>query len=721
MDTRVADPLLGQLLDGRYRVGTRIARGGMATVYVATDTRLDRTVALKIMHAELASDDEFVHRFIGEAKTVARLSHPNVVAVFDQGSARQAGLEQLFLAMEYVPGQTLRHLLTERGKLDPAEALDVFVPVLAGLGAAHRAGLVHRDVKPENVLLTTERRVKVADFGLARATASATRHTKTGMLIGTVAYIAPEQVTRSVIDARTDVYAAGIMLFEMLTGQQPHVADTPLGVAYKHINEVVPPPSSLVPGLGAAFDSLVANATSRDPALRPADASQLLRAVYDVRRQLPGGTAFSPQPADQPFGAPGQSGPVAGPQPGTAPYGLDSPAATGGLAHPPGFGVHPGYRHQGGAPYPGAPYAGAPYAAAPSPYGDGPHQAGPLDGGYESILPPVDMPGHNHTLVVRHGQPGGARRMLRGRRLAIIAGAVVIALIAGLVAWFQLAGRYVPVPNVAGLTTAAATTELRNAGFAVKLGPAELSNQVTKGEVAATVPGTGQRMLRTGTITLIPSAGPHMIKVPDLSGKALAAARLALRAAGLTPGPVTHQVSDSVPQGAVAGTKPPAGASWPQPKPVGIVLSAGPGLPDFAGQQKDAAELWLRLHQLSWTEQPDTGSNQPAGVVTKQAPGPNTAIQPGAESVTLFISTGPQQVPIPDVTGQPLQDAQQALQQAGFQVNAVGSGKVLAESPKGQAPRGATITLWAIPGFGGGAIPGVGGNAIPGLGVNGGH
>ena len=705
MDTTVADPLLGQLLDGRYRVDTRIARGGMATVYVATDTRLDRTVALKIMHAELASDDEFVHRFIGEAKAVARLSHPNVVAVFDQGSARQGGLEQLFLAMEYVPGQTLRHLLNEHGKLEPAEALDIFVPVLAGLGAAHRAGLVHRDVKPENVLLTTDRRVKVADFGLARATASATRHTKTGMLIGTVAYIAPEQVTRSVIDARTDVYAAGIMLFELLTGRQPHVADTPLGVAYKHINEVVPPPSSLVPGLGAAFDSLVAQTTSRDPALRPADASQLLRAVNDVRRQLPGNTAFSPQAADQAFGAPG---PAAARQPGTAPYGLDSPPGAGGLAHPspppPGFA---GYPHQGdGAPYPGAPpatYGGAPYDGSPHPADPG--------YGYDAILPPVDMAGHNHTLVVQRGQPG-ARRRLPGGRIAIIAGALVVALIAGLIAWFQLAGRYVPVPNVAGLTTAAATTELRNAGFTVKTGPPELSNQVTKGDVAATVPGTGQRMLRTGTITLIPSAGPHMIKVPDLSGKTLAGAKAALRLAGLTPGAVTHHVSDSVPQGAVAGTKPSAGTSWPQPKPVGIVLSAGPGLPSFAGQQKDAAELWLRLHQLSWNEQPDTGSNQPAGVVTRQSPGPDTAIQPGAETVTLFISTGPQQVPIPDVTGQPLDAARQALQQAGFAVNTMGGGTVLAESPKGQAPRGSTITLWAIPGFGGGngGVPGLGGN-----------
>ncbi len=304
MDATLADPLLGHLLDGRYRVESRIARGGMATVYVATDTRLDRTVAVKIMHRELASDADFVRRFIGEAKSVARLSHPNVVAVFDQGSDG----EHLYLAMEYVPGRTLRDLLGERGRLGPEDALDLMMPVLAGLGAAHQAGFVHRDVKPENVLITRDGRVKVVDFGLARAVAEA-RHTKTGLVIGTVAYLAPEQVSSATADARSDVYAAGVMLFELVTGRQPHTADTPLAVAYKHVNETVPAPSSLVPGLPQAVDALVAAATSRDPGRRPDDAGQLLRAVFGTRRRLPGGSAFAPGawiPSPGPDGQPGQ-------------------------------------------------------------------------------------------------------------------------------------------------------------------------------------------------------------------------------------------------------------------------------------------------------------------------------------------------------------------------------------------------------------------------------
>src|SRR5256886_7109778 len=281
MDTTLARPPIGQLLDGRYRVESLIARGGMATVYLGTDTRLDRTVALKIMHADLASDEDFVRRFVGEARSVARLSHPNVGTVFDQG----ADGHSLYLAMEHVPGQTLRELLNERGQLSPREALDIMGGVLAGLAAAHDAGIAHRDVKPENVLLSDSGVVKVADFGLARLLAGV-RQTKSGMIIGTAAYLAPEQVAGAASDARSDVYAAGVMLFELLTGRQPHTGDTPLAVAYKHVNEVVPPPSGVVPGLPPALDTLVALATSRDPELRPGDAGEFLRAAAGIRHGL---------------------------------------------------------------------------------------------------------------------------------------------------------------------------------------------------------------------------------------------------------------------------------------------------------------------------------------------------------------------------------------------------------------------------------------------------
>lgn len=254
----------------------------MATVYVARDIKLDRIIALKVMQAHLAQDDDFVRRFIGEAKAAAALSHPCIVAVYDQGTDGQ----HVFLAMEHVPGRTLRDLLAARGRLGPRQALEIMRPVLAALGAAHRAGLVHRDVKPENVLLTDDGQVKVADFGLARAE-SASKQTKTGLIIGTVAYLAPEQVLSGHADVRSDVYAAGVMLFELLTGDQPHVGDTPLAVAYKHVNEVVPPPSSRVPGLPQQLDMLVTMATGHDPGRRPSDADRFLAVMNDVYRSLP--------------------------------------------------------------------------------------------------------------------------------------------------------------------------------------------------------------------------------------------------------------------------------------------------------------------------------------------------------------------------------------------------------------------------------------------------
>ncbi|WP_433325523.1 Stk1 family PASTA domain-containing Ser/Thr kinase [Spirillospora sp. CA-294931] len=282
MDATATDPLVGLVLDGRYRIESRVARGGMATVYVALDLRLDRTVALKVMHGGLAADDDFVARFIGEAKAAAALSHHNVVAVYDQ---RTDG-EHVFLVMEYVPGRTLRDLLEERGRLGPGAALEVLQPVLAALGAAHRRGLVHRDVKPENVLIHEDGRVKVADFGLARAE-TASKMTKTGMVIGTVGYLAPEQVLSGNADVRSDVYAAGVLLFELLTGVLPHQGDSPLAVAYKHVNEDVRPPSELVAGLPAEVDALVQRAMSRDPAGRPDDADALLGEVATVRAALP--------------------------------------------------------------------------------------------------------------------------------------------------------------------------------------------------------------------------------------------------------------------------------------------------------------------------------------------------------------------------------------------------------------------------------------------------
>ncbi|MCX6502265.1 MAG: Stk1 family PASTA domain-containing Ser/Thr kinase [Microbacterium sp.] len=275
-----ADPLIGRLVDGRYRVRARIARGGMATVYVATDLRLERRVALKVMHGHLSDDTVFQSRFIQEARAAARLADPHVVNVFDQGQDD----DMAYLVMEYLPGITLRELMREQKRLSIPQTITIMDAILSGLAAAHRADIVHRDVKPENVLLAEDGRIKIGDFGLARAT---TANTASGaMLLGTIAYLAPELVTRGSADARSDIYALGIMLYEMLTGEQPYKGEQPMQIAYQHATDSVPRPSAKNPGVPEQLDELVLWATERSPDARPLDADEMLRRLREIEAEL---------------------------------------------------------------------------------------------------------------------------------------------------------------------------------------------------------------------------------------------------------------------------------------------------------------------------------------------------------------------------------------------------------------------------------------------------
>ena len=275
-----ADPLIGRLVDGRYRVRARIARGGMATVYVATDLRLERRIALKVMHGHLSDDTVFQSRFIQEARAAARLADPHVVNVFDQG---QDG-DMAYLVMEYLPGITLRELLREEKRLSLGQTITIMDAILSGLAAAHRAGIVHRDVKPENVLLAEDGRIKIGDFGLARAT---TANTATGaQLLGTIAYLAPELVTRGTADARSDIYSLGIMLYEMLAGEQPYQGEQPMQIAFQHATDSVPRPSVKNPGVPEQFDELVLWSTEKSPDDRPVDAREMLDRLREIEREL---------------------------------------------------------------------------------------------------------------------------------------------------------------------------------------------------------------------------------------------------------------------------------------------------------------------------------------------------------------------------------------------------------------------------------------------------
>jgi beta-lactam-binding protein with PASTA domain len=670
MDDTLADPLAGRLLDGRYAVTARIAHGGMATVYRAMDTRLDREIALKVMHAELARDDDFVRRFTGEAKSVARLSHQNVVAVFDQGSDGPF----LYLAMEYIPGRTLKEMLRDNGRLPPAVALEIMTGVLDGLAAAHASGIVHRDVKPENVLLTADGRVKVADFGLARAQTAA-GHTRTGLLIGTVAYVPPEQVTGDTTGPRGDVYSAGVMLFEMLTGRLPFKGDTPLSVAYQHVNQDVPAPSALVPGLPAAVDQLVLAATSRDPARRPADAGEFSRAVRRVREGLP-----------EPSGLTGVIG-VGVQGMAEAPWlDLDTPAATNGW-----------WAHTGAMPTP-ASGPGTGQFSAPG-FDTGPLGAATTQFGMGQFAGGGRDDASSHTLVV-HREDGGRytggrepflQRWLFSPRLLVVVLVLVLGVGLGLGGWWLTAGRYGQVPTVTGDTVADATTVLTVDGFKISRSEQVHSNTVSKGAVVGTSP-TG-RVSKGTPVAILVSAGPFTSAVPTVKGDTVAAAEAALQRAHLTFS--TQKAGSDLPVGTVIGTQPAAGTSWPQTKQVTILISAGPSLPNFFGENIQTAEQWASQHGVTLTQQQDNNSQQPQGTITGQEPAANTVVTQG-ETVVVNVSSGPQQVNIPNVTGMTVQQATQQLQTAGFQVEVVSLthfGRVDAYSPTGMAPRGSVITL----------------------------
>ncbi|MER6124223.1 Stk1 family PASTA domain-containing Ser/Thr kinase [Streptomyces sp. NPDC001795] len=636
MDTTLQDPLVGQVLDGRYRVDARIAVGGMATVYRAVDTRLDRVLALKVMHPTLAADGSFVERFIREAKSVARLAHPNVVQVFDQGTDGS----YVYLAMEYVAGCTLRDVLRERGALQPRAALDILEPVLAALGAAHRAGFVHRDMKPENVLIGDDGRVKVADFGLVRAVDTVTN--TTGAVLGTVSYLAPEQIEHGTADPRVDVYACGVVLYEMLTGAKPHHGDSPAQVIYQHLNEDVPPPSAAVPGLAFELDELVASATARNPQLRPYDAAALLGQVLQARSALT---------AEQ----------------------LD--------------------------------------AVPPQAIASAHDNAGDRTSVIPRLLPvnPVnedeaEQAVFNRTSLLETPPPETRRRSGRPRRglLALVL-AVLVVFGMGAGVWYINSGQFTKVPPLLAKTEEQARARLKTAGLEVKQVEHAYSDTVKRGTVISTDPAAGARIRSHDKVTLTISDGPETVEVPDLKGYRLDKAQALLKKDGLVAGMVTRAFSEDVPKGFVIGTDPQAGTKRHGGSAIAITVSQGNPVevPDVTGDSVDDATSALQDAGLQ-VKIADTQvtSEFDAGKVAQQSPGAGKEIGEG-DTVTLTISKGREMVEVPDVVGQKVDDAKQTLEAAGFQVEedrgllGLFGDTVKRQSVKGgkKAPKGSTIKI----------------------------
>ncbi|HEX4251057.1 MAG TPA: protein kinase [Pseudonocardia sp.] len=603
--------LSGVLLQERYRVTELLAVGGMSRVYRGTDLRLEREVAIKVMDSRLAADASFRGRFEREARAIARIDHPGVVDVYDQGEHGAEPDPVVFLVMELILGGTLRDLLSERGALPVAEALAVLEPVLGALAAAHAQGLTHRDVKPENVLISRTGAVKVADFGLVTAAAQGNA-TTTGTIMGTVAYLSPEQVTGGKVDARSDVYSAGILLYELLTGLPPYDGEHPLAVAYQHVNQNVPAPSALAPGVPPDLDALVASATRRDPAARTPNAETMLHAARGVRAAL--GIPRVPVPVP---GRPGP-GPAAPSAFGSAPFGA-TPGMAGGSG---GYGAVPvGQPYAAQAPpslpqpLPASPpppprhaspprptRALGPTASAPGQYGSG--QYGPADYGtadygtadygagptanWSAGADPSSWPttpadhsgGRAFDPTYDHSFDHVAQRRRSRRILAIWIGAILLlAILVGAMAWGAGAGQWASTPALIGLDRANAERLVTQAGLVPVVREAP-NDGLPAGIVAEAVPAAATRVRKGSTVNLTVSTGhPRVPSVPP--GTAVPDAERILRDAGLTPreDSARYAPHPSAPPGTVIGTSPAAGSEVTVASQVTLVLSSGPPAP----------------------------------------------------------------------------------------------------------------------------------------------
>lgn len=676
----------GRVLDGRYRLEEQIARGGMATVHRATDLRLDRTVAVKLMHDGLAHDDDFVRRFGREARAAARLSHPGVVSVFDTGDDDGT----LYLVMELVEGRTLRQLIRESAPLPPARALRLVEAVLEALASAHAAGIVHRDVKPENVLVAREEpeRVKVADFGLSRAVSSETQHTATGeVLIGTVSYLSPELVVAGRSDARADVYATGVVLFELLTASKPHQADSPIQVAYKHVHEDVPAPSSRVGGIPDYLDALVARATARAVELRPADARVMLQQVRQVRLAVEQGVTHDAElTADlSPLAAVARAGAVPASQELLEETGTDELPeirTTREAAREHELATVGGERSLWGAPV----------DAAPAGVG-GP--AEPHDEATTQVVVPTQRRGPDGPVA-----PSAPTRR-RGRGPVALLLVLLLAVGAAVGGWWFGIARYTDTPSVLGLSQAAAEERLAESGLALVAGDAAYDESVPKGEVLTTDPAPGERVLDDSSVTVVMSLGPERYDVPDLSGRSVDTAQQELLDTRLSFGGEVRRYHPEVPEGLVITTDPAPGTSLKRDASVDLVVSRGPRpikVPDWTGRDADEATAALEKKGFEVSRTEENSDTVAEGDVISQSPDSGTGVK--GDEVDLVVSKGPVMVEVPRVVGQGVAAATQRLEAAGFDVATqrsnvyIGVQYVVSQSPSGgTAPRGSTVTI----------------------------
>ena len=616
----------------------------MATIYAATDLRLDRQVAVKIMHPHLAQDEKFVERFIREAKAAASLPHPNIVAVLDQGW-NQGGVPCVFIVMELIEGATLRDYLHEEGPLSVERTLQIMTPVASALAAAHKLGIVHRDIKPENILISKEGRIKIADFGLARgALLGNTLTAESSVILGSVSYLSPEQVQRGVSDPRSDVYSFGIVLFELLTGQKPYQGDDPVQIAIRHVNDRVPKPSSLNPSLSPEIDDLVQRATNIDPDKRPRDCGVLaaeLRALTEKidprKKQLSLELDLPPAPIKEP--------------------------------------IRERQREKRSKTF--------------------------------RTPPPISQSDEKEESVVKKEKtsPGKGsekkRPSSRVKRNRLIAAAIAVLIGAGVWYGFLGPGSKVVVPSIAGLNLKEATKQLSDLGLTLNVESEEFSEDIPKGKIIRSVPAGGGRVAPHGSVDAIVSKGKERYDVPDLKGLAQDAAVKVLGESNLVLGEVQQDFSADVPQGFIIRTLPPTGESVKRNTPISIVISKGieqVALADYKGKTGEQALNELTNAGFDVQTQYVFSEDLPIGVVISQTPGAGSADK--GSKITLLVSKGSEFVYVPNLFA--LTEAKAVAMLKDLQlkpvVKKVGTKKVKVVtnvSPKvgSKLKRGSTVTI----------------------------
>ena len=670
--------VIDRVVDGRYRVEAEIAQGGMATVYRARDLRLDRPVALKVMRPDLAHDQAFVRRFQQEARAAARLSHPHIVSVYDQGEDG----DLVFLAMELVVGPTLRDVIEHRSPASARQALTLLVPVTEALAEAHRRGLVHRDVKPENVLIDQGRHsgIKVVDFGLARAISAASQHTGE-MLWGTAAYLAPEQVERGQADPRTDVYAVGLLLFELLTGEKAFPGQEPLQVAYDHVHRGLPDLLELVPTVPPAVASLVASAAAIDPGARPRDAGELLERMRELLRELPDDALDALPPAADGVGA--TDGDAAGEDPDRT-----RAIAAQDLGRSQGdptqlMTVRP---HSATRQLPVAGRAEGHYARTTG--NKAPRQR------------PRERPAATPAARPAPRRRGAGRWLLTLLLLGLLAGG-------GYGAWWltQGPGVHSPMPVVVDLTEVDARAALDASQLDAVVSYA-YSEDVPDGVVISSdrEPGT---TLRHGTdVALVVSQGQERYAVPPLAGLTLESAQAALASANLALGEQSREHDEVEPEGRVLSSEPEAGDLLPPDGEVDLVISSGPApvdVPDVTGRPQQEATQALTSAGLTVTIDPRrvNDADVAEGSVLSQSPSSGTLSRGG--TVTLVISDGPELVTVPQVVGRQFQAVERELTGLGLVVvredirgGFFGSVRSQSIEPDQEVPVGTEIVLEVV-------------------------